>query len=291
MALMTPRSTNDILDQMKTEKTAQPDLNSITTPSPVSRWNLFLFIVAQSTQIFEQVLAYGINTIESLVKASKPSTKDYLKYLSLNLFQYDATTPQVIIWVNNAPTYGTIDASKHIITRCSITTVLPGFIEAKVAKSDPPTALSVAEASAYSAFLDEIVAPGVNYTVISAAADKIYVKATIKFNGAYAAIISASVQQALNDYYKALASDINFNGKLLVSDVEATIKGVAGVVDVIIEKVYGRDDTAAFANATKIMDLSLGLNLAEYQMYAGYGVEETTAGYTLNDSLTFIVDG
>jgi len=291
MAILTPRSTNDILDQMKTEKANQPDLNTITTPSPVSRWNLFLFIVAQAINIFEQILAYGINTIESLVKASKPTTKDYLKYLSLNLFQYDASTPQVIVWVNNAPTYATIDANKRIISRCSITTTLPGYAECKVAKSDPPTALSGPEASAYSAFINELAPPGTFYTVISAASDKIYVKATIKYNGAYAAIISASVQQALNDLYKALASDINFNGKLLVSDVEKTIKNVPGVTDVIMEKVYARPDTTIFANASKIMDLSLGLNLAEYEMYAGYGVEETTAGYTLNDSLTFIVDG
>lgn len=291
MALLTPRSTSEILDQMKTEKTAQPDLNVINTPSPVSRWNLFLFIVAQSTQIFEQILSYGITLIESLVKASKPATKDYIKYLSINLFQYDATTPQTIITSNFAPTYAVIDASKRIITRCSISTVLPGCIEAKVAISEPPAPMSGPQASAYSAFLNEILGPGVNYTVISTISDKIYVQADVIYDGQSSAIIPAAVKQALSDYYKTLSSDLNFNGVLRVSDVEKTIKAVPGVVGVIMKKVYGRDDATAFAGGTKIFDLTAGVNLEQYQMYAGYGVEETTAGYTLNDSLTFIVDG
>ena len=154
-----------------------------------------------------------------------------------------------------------------------------------------PAPLSGPQSSAFSAFLDVVVPPGVSYNVISTAADKIYVQADVVYYGTYAPVIAANVKQALTDFYASLSSNINFNGLLYVSDIEKTIKGVAGVKDVILKKVYGREDTAAFADGTKIFDLSLGVNIGSYQMYAGWGIEETTGGDTLNDSLNFVVSG
>lgn len=286
------RTVNEILTQMVAEKNAQSALSGLNSPSTVSKWNLFLYVVAVCIAVHEQIIDIRNAAVEALVVASKLTTNAGIKYDVLNLFQYSATNPQVLIQSAFKPTYAIIDPNLRIVTRCSVITVMPGFIDVKVAKgTTSPAPLSGPEQSALSTFLDVNVGPGVTYNLVSTDADKIYVQADVMYSGTYAPVIAANVKQALTDFYASLSSDTNLNGVLLVSDVEKIIKGVPGVLDVVIKKVYAREDTAVFAAGTKVMDLSLGVNLASYQMYAGWGIEENTAGYTLNDSLNFLVGG
>ena len=283
------RTVDEILAQMATAKASKTELNGLDSPSQVSRWNLFLYIVAVCTAVFEQVLDIRNTAVENLVAASKPSTPAYIKHQVLNLFQYDATTPQVLILNNFAPTYAIINTDLNIITRCSISTLGDKSVEIKVAKENPPVPIIAGESAALSTFLDNILPPGISYNLISVNPDNIYVEADVIYNGTYAPTIQDNVKTALTDFYGTLSSDISFNGVLLVSDIEKVIKNTEGVIDVVIKKVYGREDSATFVAGTKIFDLSLGINLGSYQMYAGYGVEETTSGKTLNDSLNFVV--
>lgn len=283
------RTVTEIHTQLIAEKNAQAELSSLDSPSQTSKWNLFLYVVAVCIAVFEQILDIRNATVESLVAASKPSSPAYIKHQVLNVFQYSATVPQTLILSDFAPTYSIIDSALRIVTRCAVTTVMPGFIDIKVAKgTTTPTALSGGELSALSTFLDAIIPPGVTYNIISTTADRIYVEADVTYTGTFSPTIEASVKTALNDFYASLSTDINFNGVVLVSDIESIIKNVDGVKDVVVKKVYARESSAAFGDSTKVMDLSLGVNIASYQLYAGYGIEEDTAGYTLNDSLTFI---
>lgn len=287
------RSVAEIQAQIIAQKDLQASLAGLSSPSQTAIWRLWTYIVAVAIAIFEQVLDVFKTDIEALVSSNPPQTEKYLKNKAINYFQYDAVTPQVLVsdeTTNFVPTYPVVDVTKRIITRCSITTLASKIVEIKVAKSEPPSALAVAEKAAADSFFNEFLGPGVSYRLISDDADKIFVEGIVNFNGAYKTVIEANVKAALNTLYQDIASQEKFNGKLLVSDIEATIKGVPGVTDFKPTKVYGRADSTVFASATKIFDLSLGINLQSYEMSAGYGVEETTAGYTLTDSLTFLID-
>lgn len=284
------RTVEEITAQMKAEKALQSDLSGLDSPSQTAIWNLIFYVCAVCIAIFEQILDIRNAEVEALVAASKPSTSSYIKDRVLNLFQYDSSTPQTVILSDFAPTYAVIDETMRIVKRCAVNTVLPGIVEVKVAK-EGPVALSGAEVTALQSFLDDILPAGVNYSVISDTADKIYVAGTVTYTGTYSPVIAANVKQALSDYYESLSTDVNFNGILRVSDVEKAIKSVEGVVDVVLSKVYGRADTTAFTSATKAYDLSLGVNAGFYQTFAGYCIEETTVGYTHDDSIVYVIGG
>jgi hypothetical protein len=285
----TPRTISEIQASIIAEKANHSELNDLNSPSQTSLWRLFTYIVAVAMSVFENILVvFQKDTDAKILAATSPSSPAYIKYQAINLFQYDATTPQVLILDNFAPTYSPVDATKRIITRCNAKTIGGGLVEIKVAKSEPPGPLSAPEISAATSFFDELLKPGVFFNLISDNSDKIYVAAEITYDGAYASVIATNVKNALNAYYKSLSTDVNFDGLLRVSDIENTIKDTAGVKDVKLTKVYGRQDSTVFASATVIFDLSLGANNQTYEMYAGYAEEENTAGYTLNDSLTFV---
>ena len=201
-------------------------------------------------------------------------------------FQYDATVPQIVQLIDTVPQYPVVDDTKRIITACSVTSDISNSVTLKVAKSSPYVALASAELSAAQGYINTIGAAGINYLVISLNADKIYVDASIYYQGQYASIIQQSVIDTINTYLQNL-SVTNFDGSLKISDLEGVIRGVAGVNDVVLNNVRGRDDASSFAAG---IDLVLNQTVIQRQWntIAGYIVQETTAGKTFADSLQFI---
>ena len=67
-----------------------------------------------------------------------------------------------------------------------------------------------------------------------------------------------------------------------VSAVQDAIQAVEGVIDVKINSVKARSDATPFPQATLVN--------VKYTTFAGYIVEETTAGETFTDTLSFILE-
>jgi hypothetical protein len=279
------RTIAQIQAQIVATKQAQPELAGLTSTSKRAIWNLWTFVIATCIGIFEQLLDSFLTNVETQVNASAGASILWLQ-AKMFQFQYDATIPQVVQLINTVPQYPVVDATKQIITACSVTSSLSNQVTIKVAKSNPYVALVSAELTAAQSYINTIGAAGISYTVISLNPDKLYVQASIYYQGQYSTVIQQNVIDAINSFLQNL-SIINFNGSMKISDLEGVIRNVAGVNDVILNNVKGRDDASTFANGVDLV-LNNTVISRQWDTVAGYIVQETTSGKTFADSLIFI---
>lgn len=276
------RSTATIQATMDAEQAAQTDLATLDSPSQTAIYTLWKFITSAIINFSEQLWDLKKTEIENIVKVGAVGTDAWLQDRVLK-FQYDSVTPEVLEVASDfSINYPVIDTTKRIITRCAVKTTSQRVVLVKVAKSEPPVALSAPEQSSLSGYLSDINFAGVNYILTSLDSDKIYIKANIFYNGQYASTISDAVIAGINAY---LAS-IPFNGYIKISDLQMAIKNVTGVTDVVLEDVAIRADTVAFGSKTYLVQGKTNL-IPLYQTIAGYAEEETTASNTFVDTLTF----
>ena len=269
--------------EITSQKNTEAALAGLDSPSQTAIFTTWIFIQAVAINLFEQVLDIYKAALELTISRAAVGTDAWLQDQVFK-FQYDSVTPQVLsVDSNFAISYPTVDASKRIITRCSVKTTGQRVVLVKVAKSDPPVALSGGEVSSISGFLSDINFAGVNYIVQSLTADKIYIAGTIYYNGQYAAVVSDAVVAAINTYL----TNIPFNGSVRLLDLELAIKAVTGVSDVVLSDVAIRADATAFTGKTYLVQNKQTF-IPLYQTYAGYVVEETTVGETFVDKLIFV---
>ena len=279
------RTIAQIQAQIIATKQAQPELAGLTSTSKRAIWNLWTFVIATCIGIFEQLLDSFLLSVEAQVNASAGASILWLQ-AKMFQFQYDAITPQVVQLINTVPQYPVVDATKQIVTACSVTSSLSNQVTIKVAKSNPYVALVSAELTAAQSYINTIGAAGISYTVISLNPDKLYVQASIYYQGQYSTVIQQNVIDAINSFLQNL-SITNFNGSMKISDLEGVIRNVAGVNDVILNNVKGRDDASTFANGVDLV-LNNTVISRQWDTVAGYIVQETTSGKTFADSLIFI---
>jgi len=260
----------------------------LTSPSAVAIWNLFAFVVAQSINILEQLVDLFKVDIEEIALRSYYGTSLWWKQQMLK-FQYSATNPQVIQIINNVIGYPIVNTDLNLITTCSITRS-EGAIIIKTAQGAigayfPLTSLMLTAAQNYA---EAIMPSGETPTVISINADKLYIQADIYFLGQFVSTaVKANVILAINTYL----SDIDFNGTIFVAKIQDAIQGVLGVKDVVIKNITARSDAQTIATGTNLVLNGTVTNASRlYSTFAGYIIGETTASFTLNDTLTMIAE-
>jgi hypothetical protein len=263
---------------------ANPILSQMTSPSTVAVFRLFTFVVAECINLAELAIDLLKVEIEEIASKAAPSTDAWVQN-EVFKFQYSATSPQTVQLVDFVPSYAVVDESLQIITRCSVRTLPNRIVSVKVAKGTTPGALSGLELTSLEAYLGEISPAGVQYSVISAAADKLFLAADIYYDGQYAGVISANVIAAINAFLAAL----DFDGMVRTSALADAIQAVTGVKDVVINDLAMRADATLFANKTYLVQ-GYDTQLNRYPTAAGYVIEETTVGETFADKLNFIVE-
>lgn len=276
------RSIATIVALLDAEQAAQTGLSGLNSPSTTAIFKLWKYIVA--TQMFLQETLWDIYkaALELTISKAAVGTSAWLQDKVLK-FQYDATTPQVLsVGSDFSVNYTTVDTTKQIITRAAVNRTAQRTVLVKVAKLDPPVALSGPELSSLNGYLDDICFAGVNYVATSLVSDKLYLKANVYYDGQYSNTISESVISAVNVYLATLP----FDGKIKLSAIVDSIQTVTGVNDVVLEDVAVRADATAFASKTYMVQGNTTL-IPLYQLAAGYIVEETTASNTFTDTLTF----
>lgn len=279
------RSTDDILTQMDDQQAAESGLSSLNNPSQTSIYQLFKGVVAQVINYFEQLVDTKKDETDALLVNGVPDTGAYIQSRVLE-FQYSSTNPQVLSLVNYVPAYPTVDENLRIVTRCAVTTDLNKTVKIKVAKDDPPTTLSATEYASLYAYVDKILPVGVTFDLINQTSDKLYVEAEVYYDGQYIDVIQDNVEAAINEYL----SNLEFNGAVVVSELEDTIQAVDGVKDVKFIAIKARQNAVALGSATTVYSLASSINSRKWNTVAGYIVEETTAGNTFADKITYIVD-
>lgn len=255
----------------------------------VTKWSrrnilrLWTFIIASVIVTLEQIQDLYYASIETLLSSGAPATANWLKKKALE-FQYSATNPQILIISDTeVPHYSEIKEDLKIITRASVKTTLSNNVKIKVAKSEPPAALAAGELSAFINYIQDIGAAGIKYTCTSTNPDKIYIEADVYYRGQYSAVIFDYIQTSLNLFYK----NLDFDGTVKLSDLEAAIRNTTGVTDVVLKNVKARKDSVSLSSATDLI-LDNAVISRAWQTDAGYIVEETTASNTLIDTLTLI---
>lgn len=267
----------------------------VVNNSQVAYNNNFIDIVARTINFFEQLMdAYKVD-LEDKVSKGAVGSDAWLQDRIIR-FQYDSGTPQIVeIKSDFSVDYVTVDTAKRIITRASVNTTSNQTVTVKVAKQNPPVALSAPELAALQSYLTNtgdgtyagrgvgIGFAGTKIVATSNDADEIYINADINYNGQYAATIQADVISAINNYL----ANIDFNGKVYISNLEIAIKSVTGVVDVLLKDVAIRANTTLFANKTYLVQNQTTI-IQSYALEAGYAIGETTSGQTFADKLNFI---
>ncbi len=244
------------------------------------------YTVAIAQALLEQLQDVFMSDIETVVATAAAASAKWVQ-AKMFAFQYSATNPQVIALINTVPVYPVVDPMLQIITACSVTTNSANIVAVKVAKGNPFQALAGPELASAQGYINTIGVAGIQYNVISLNPDNLYIDASIYYQGQYAAVIQANVIAAISAWLQQQAV-VNFDGTIKMSDLEETIRNIAGVNDVVLNNVRGRADSDSFSAG---IDLILGSTVIQRQWntIAGYVIPETTTGKTLADSLTFIV--
>lgn len=243
------------------------------TPSQVSFIGVVISIVSWSQNIFEQLQDVYKAQLESEIAIAPPAIPGWIQEKVFE-FQYG----DVVQLINFIAQYPVIDISKRIISQCSVLTDSNKNVQIKVATGSPPSALTGAEQIALNAYLQNIIPAGVQTQIISLTSDKIAIIASVYYNGQYADTIQATVIAALNTFL----TTIPFDGIVKISAIEDAIQEVPGITDVVISQVNARPDSIPYSGSTVVSK--------EWSTFAGYIIQETTAGHTFADTLTFIVD-
>lgn len=300
------RKISEIEAQIVYEKTQQSALSGLTSPSQTAKFTTWIFIQAVAINLFEQILDLFKADFEAKLEASFTGSKAWVRDKVLK-FQYDATTPQITQLIDFYPIYPTVDATKRIITRCTVKTLPNMIVSVKVAKQEPPIALTTLELNSLIGYLEQggdgtyagagsgIGFAGIKFLVQSFTADKLYLNAEIIYNGQYAAVIETNVIAAINLYLKNIP--FGTGAVRIVDLIQAVlpdysdgilINGVEGVSDFIITDLAMRADATPFVSKTYLIQNKTEI-LSTYPTYAGYVIEEITLLNTFTDTLTFTV--
>lgn len=282
------RQIAQIQSQMLDNIAADPNLSPfLTTGSKRSIFTLYTFVVAMAIAVLEQVLDVFTANVETIAASAAPSTASWLQ-AQIFKFQYSATNPQVIQFINFAPAYPIVDKTLQIVSRCSVTTSLSGKVLIKVATGTTPGPLSSPQIAALNAYVNPpngLGVAGIIYVVSSLNADQLYVAANIFYQGQFSSVIQVNVIAAIQNYLAA----IPFDGNMKLSDLESAIKAVAGVNDVVFNDVKARPDSIVLAGATALVAGSDVLS-RQWVTISGYMISEQTASNTLADTLIFTAE-
>lgn len=276
-----------IKEIIRAEKNLNPEVAPILFSdeggSQTGTANLWAYLHALATNILSQLMDLFISEVNTIVLTNVPATPQWIKS---KLFQFQKGDAVVLDTTTFAASYTIIDPLKRIVTQCSVRTDLNNTVNIKVAKGGvTPMKLSTTEIDEVTAYYAEFNPAGIRYRIISKDADLLTVKAIVYYDGQFSDVIKTTVIAAIN----AFMASIPFDGVMLVSDLEAAIKDVQGVNDVVLTDVWARAAETVFGSVTKLIDTSLLIS-RRWDTISGYMIGETTGGQTLNDTLTFRID-
>ena len=274
---------NPVLTYIDANNQTQPLTNN---SSMYALFNAFAWIVATAQATFEQLCDAYVIVIEGLIATSAAASPLWLQ-AKMFAFQYSISSPQVLQLISGVPGYVTIDKSLCPVTACAVFTDATNTVQVKFAVGNPLQAATSQQIAAAQTYIVEIGGAGIAYNVSSLSPDLIFIQAQIFYNGMYAAVIQSNVIAALNNYLTAL-SQTNFDGSLKMSDLEAIIRNVVGVNDVLMQNVYIRRATDAAPTVAPTGFPLIVNETVQQRIYqpdsipltAGYIVAETSANWT-----------
>lgn len=276
------RSIDEIKLEMDAEQASYSELSGLTSPSQTAVYNLWKYIVASAIWAHETLWDIFRTEIETKIANAPIGTNQWVQSKVFE-FQYSDTLPQVVTLVGFVPRYSSVNEDLRIVTRASVKTLPNRIVYVKVAKSEPPVALNSLELDSLKGYLDEISFAGVQYNAVSMEADRLFIEATVNYQGQYASIIDALVTTGIEGYLASLP----FDGYVRVNALIDAIQSVEGVTDVTIHNLAIRKEADLFADKIYIVQNNATI-FNKYPTFAGYVVVEDESGETLADKVTYL---
>lgn len=233
----TPRTIAEIYDAMITEKNTKTYLNglqpniddsqtlldNLNSTSMVAVWRMFIWLVAFSQYLFEQVMyQYQEDVDETISNSFVGSVKWYVNQTTL--FQYGSG---VTINDNYSVGYPVVDTDQQICEFAS-GEESGGALIIKTRRKDTDI-FSTPELNALIEYLNTIKFAGTRITVINDPSDKLKLYMTIIFDPQYGeSLIQSNIEDAINDYVQ----NIDFNSRFYVNTLVDRCQEINGVIDV-----------------------------------------------------------
>ena len=280
------RSTEEIQNEMIEAKNNDPVLATLNSPSQTAIWRLWTFIVATAINIHEQFIDTAILELEQVAREAVAGTADWLQQRVLE-FQYSASNPQVITVIDGRASYPVIDDSLRIVTRVSVKEQSNGRVQVKVAKgTNPLEQLNNDELNALIGYLDKVGFVGIPIDSVSLNADRLRFEGEIFYSGEYVeTTVKSAVIAAITDYMNNI-SIANFDGIVTRENIIDAIQKVDGVIgiDTLNVRLNGRPEQDPLGGAANV-DIQ-----RQYETFAGYIIEEDTAGSTFDETITMTLN-
>lgn len=253
-------------------------LSGLST-SATGVWMQLVDAIVSVLQISEQLGDVQEARLNTIADQAVPGTPAWLQRQVFN-WQFG---DQIQINADFSISYAEPDATKRLVTRCSVQEVSQDRqVLVKVAKGSTNTTLeplAADELASLRGYLQRIKYAGTYLLPISLNSDKITSEVTVYYDAQYvAADVKAAVIAAVQNYY----ANIAFDGTFFLSKLQDTIQGVQGVTDVVLRTVSARADTTP-QGSPGIQPIA-----RTYQAQSGYLTAESTAGYTLEDTISLI---
>ncbi len=214
-------------EQWEADVAAEAVTNGVST-SAAAEWLGLRDLCITIAMFFQAIINVFYTQTEKQVKENRAGTYPWYPGM-VKAFQYGHD----LVKVNGVLGYAEDDEDARIITQVGFKKV-NGQLNIKVAKDDvsgDPVQLELAERTAFATYLDAQVPPGVDFAATSLPADVIKYTLALKLDTKFDKTnVLAAVDTALTDFRK----NFPFNSIFYKSHLVATIKGVPGVLSVVV---------------------------------------------------------
>jgi hypothetical protein len=227
------RSIQIIQQEMFDNIAANPNLAGLTSISKVAIWRLFVFVVAFSIWVLENLFDTHKKEVDTIIDEKMPHRASWYR-TKAKAFQYGfALIPDTDKYDNTGIAPEQIEASK--IIKYAAVTSSGGQLLIKIATEEAGVLapISPEKKAAFDVYVLEIADLGVNYIVLNLLPDILLLNMQIfrdplVLDAAGMSILNGNypVQDAINDYMKELP----FNGELVLAHLIDKLQKVEGVV-------------------------------------------------------------
>lgn len=279
----------EIYDQIIQEATTQSALNALkpniessqkllsdlTSTSKVARWRLIFWVVAVAIYTHEVIVLNLLNR-----------RKEYnALYYQRRAFEFQYGDPLVL--KDGKHVYASIDESKRIIKRCSVTEAPDSRIILKVAKENGGVImpLSNIEKTAFNAYVALVKVFGIKYLVVSESADTMQFGAEIFYDplvlNADGSLISNPAVFPVENTIKNFITNLPFDGIFYLASLIDAIQRTEGVVNVV-------ENTCDVKYGLYPYDSVLNMQGRSYNPNSGYLNISSAPGEQLSDLLNYV---
>lgn len=261
------RDIAEIEDEMDAAIAADPVLSTrLTSTSRTAIYRLWRHIVALAAKTLEALFDTHKKDIENLMSQGQHGLPGWYAQKSLEFQLGDNLTI-----VDGKPAYAVVDPSKRIVTRASVTEGATGGILVKVAKGSPGALLPLTsvEKQAFVAYLNKIKFAGIFTNTISLSADLLKGQIQVFHNGLK---LTGDLEDELNEVVKAHLAQIQFDGRLVITQLIDALQAVDGVTDVVVLSIQVKAASDIYRTVNRVSNPASGYFLLDE---AGGGITWT----------------